>query len=82
MQAYRVETTVEHDGSVTLHDLPFQEGEPIETIILQRTVNTGGDQQYPLRGTPIQYSDPTEPVAAEDWAELEMTLEEYNRKCP
>lgn len=26
---------------------------------------------YPLRGTPIRYENPTEPVAADDWSALE-----------
>jgi len=25
------------------------------------------DERYPLRGTPIRYEEPTEPVALDDW---------------
>jgi len=34
MQAYRVETTVEPDGSLTVRDLPFVKGEKVEVIVL------------------------------------------------
>ncbi len=27
-------------------------------------------QRYPLRGTPLQYRDPTEPVVESDWGAL------------
>lgn len=67
MQAYRIETTVQQDGTVTLKDLPFQAGESIEVIILTRSDSTLQKNKYTLRGTPITYIDPTEPVAAEDW---------------
>jgi hypothetical protein len=67
VQAYRIETTVQQDGTVTLKDLPFQAGDSIEVIILTRSGSTLQKDKYPLRGTPITYSDPTEPVAVEDW---------------
>ena len=67
MQAYRVETTLQKDGTVTLHHLPFQAGEPVEIIILARSSEAQSSNRYPLRGTPVQYFDPTEPVAQNDW---------------
>ena len=33
MQAYRQETILEHDGTLTLRDLPLQAGEKVEVII-------------------------------------------------
>jgi len=67
MQAYRVEATVEHDGTLTLSNLPLRVGETVEVIILVHPPGVVGPQQYPLRGTPVHYHDPTEPVAQEDW---------------
>ena len=34
MQAYRVETTLTQDGTLTLRNLPFRAGEAVEVIIL------------------------------------------------
>lgn len=70
MQAYRIETTVEQDGALTLHDLPFQEGESIEVIILSAVKGAAIPDPYPLRGTPFSYQQPTEPVADSDWDAL------------
>ncbi|HEX8237635.1 MAG TPA: hypothetical protein VF600_16880 [Abditibacteriaceae bacterium] len=36
MQAYRIETTIQQDGTLTLQHLPFQAGEPVEIIVLAR----------------------------------------------
>ena len=67
MQAYRVETTVQQDGALTLEHLPFKAGEAIEVIILSRTNESDGPKGYSLRGTPFQYARPFDPVAEDDW---------------
>ncbi|MEO6906282.1 MAG: hypothetical protein ABI210_00175 [Abditibacteriaceae bacterium] len=67
MQAYRVETTIEKDGSLTLQLLPFQAGESIEVIVLPRVTEDSSTERYPLRGQPVQLIDPFEPLAQEDW---------------
>jgi len=67
MQAYRVETVLQSNGTVTLHHLPFQAGELIEIIVLARSAEAEICKSYPLRGMDIQYVQPTEPVAQDDW---------------
>ena len=67
MQAYRVETTVAQDGTLTLSNLPLRAGEAIEVIILVQPSAMRGHPRYPLRGMPVRYLDPTEPVAQADW---------------
>jgi hypothetical protein len=67
MQAFRIETIVQPDGTVMVQNLPLQAGETVEVIILVRPSTTPGQNAYPLRGTPITYIDPTEPVAETDW---------------
>ena len=67
MQAYRVATTVQQDGTLTLSNLPLHAGETVEVIILVQPSFAMDRQRYPLRGVPVQYVDPTEPVAQEDW---------------
>jgi hypothetical protein len=70
MQAYRVETTVQQDGMLTLSNLPLQAGETVEVIILVRP-SALRQNRYPLRGLPITYVDPTEPVAQADWEAIQ-----------
>ena len=67
MQAYRVETTLSENGTVTLHQLPFEAGESIEIIVLSRKDIATSADRYPLRGTPVQYHEPTQPIAQDAW---------------
>ena len=67
MHAYRVQTVLKQDGTLTLNDLPFGAGESVEVIIRAQLPPALPHNQYPLRGTPLQYDDPTAPVAQEDW---------------
>lgn len=66
MQAYRIETVVEEDGSLVLREVPVRAGEQVEVIVLVRD-HLGGTNRYPLRGKPVRYDDPTESVAEADW---------------
>ena len=66
MDTHRVETTLEQDGTLTLRDLPFQAGETVEVIILPKAVHSDATS-YALRGTLVGYTDPFNPVAAEEW---------------
>jgi len=69
MQTYRVETKLQKDGTLTLRNLPFQAGESVEVLVEVLIVVQAASQKnsYPLRGTPLHYTGPTEPVAEEDW---------------
>jgi hypothetical protein len=67
MQAFHVQTTIANDGTLKLNNLPFPAGEPVDVIILKRPTASPHQNPYPLRGTPIIYIDPTEPVAQADW---------------
>lgn len=73
MNAYRIETTLTENGTLTLQDLPFCAGDSVEIIVLERRSHTRhpGENPYPLRGKVIRYDDPTEPVALEDWEVLQ-----------
>jgi hypothetical protein len=71
MNAHRVETTINQDGTLTISGLPFQAGDEVEVIILERSPKPGGDNPYPLRGQPVQYDAPTEPVAENEWGALQ-----------
>lgn len=64
MFAHRVDATLNQEGSLVLTNLPFHAGETVEVIVLPRT-NTV--KSYTLRGKPVVYTDPLEPVAQNDW---------------
>lgn len=70
MQDYRVETTVSNDGSLSIKGLPFKAGDKVEVIIRGRNNTAGTGKCYPLRGKPIEYTDPFGSVAEEDWEAL------------
>ena len=71
MSVHRVETILAKDGTLTLTNLPFHAGEAVEVLILPRPQKPLGQERYPLHGKPIQYVNPTDPVAEEDWAALQ-----------
>lgn len=80
MQAYRIETTVEPDGSLTIRDLPFLKGEKVEVIVLPSPAKEAPLIQeadlHPLRGLPVIYHDPFEPAVPEsDWEVYNETSE-------
>jgi hypothetical protein len=70
MNAHRVETIINQDGTLTLRDIPFQAGDAVEVIILERPPKSNGENPYPLRGKPVRYDDPTESVAETEWGAL------------
>lgn len=66
MNAIRIETTVDEHGELHLTKLPFSAGESVEiTVVSQRT--DPRTNKFPLRGMPIIYEGPTDPIAGEDW---------------
>lgn len=66
MQAYRIEAEVQQNGTLTVKNLPLRAGETVEIIILVRPP-LNQTLPYPLRGLPVEYHQPTEPVAEQDW---------------
>lgn len=64
MYAHRVDTTLNQEGTLVLTNLPFHAGEAVEVIVLPRI---NAVKSYPLRGKPVAYDDPFEPVAQDDW---------------
>jgi hypothetical protein len=69
MKAHRVETTVSGDGSITVRNVPFLEGEEVEVIVLPLVSKqeVGVDRQ-PLRGSVPKFERPFESAAdADEW---------------
>ena len=69
MFAYRVETSIDKDGCLTLKGLPFKAGDTVEVIILKNSQHLKKNN-YPLHGKTIRYEHPTEPVAQSDWESI------------
>ena len=69
MDIYKVETTLQKDGTLTLTELPFHAGDSVKVILVPRTKRPEGNP-YPLRGKVIKYDRPFDPVAEEDWEVL------------
>lgn len=67
MQAHRAEATIRQDGTLTLENLPFRVGEVVEVIVLAQSNPAPRTNRYSLRGEPIRYVAPTEPVAHAEW---------------
>ena len=69
MQAHRIEATVQSNGKIVLENLPFDEGEAVEVIVLETKVKKEAAEIL-LHGTLLKYENPFEPVAVEDWEVL------------
>ena len=67
MESHRIEATLERDGTITLNDLPFHAGQTVEVVIVSKAEEPHRPRGYTLRGTPISYADPFEPVGVVDW---------------
>jgi hypothetical protein len=63
MNAFHIKTAIAENGTLVLSGIPFHAGDAVEVIILERTMQVSSQNKYPLRGTPINYIDPIEPVA-------------------
>ena len=72
MKAHRIETTLTENGTLTIGNLPFQAGDTVEIIILERYSRPLNSNPYPLRGKVIRYDDPFESATPlEDWEALQ-----------
>lgn len=67
MQVYAYELTIKKKGMITLKDLPLNAGQQVEVIIIPRSKRSPEEKRYPFWGKPIDYPNPTDPVAETDW---------------
>ena len=65
--AHRIETTVAADGTVVLDRLPFRAGDSVEVIVMRSDAAQTPHDLRLLRGIPVHYLRPFEPVAADEW---------------
>lgn len=71
MKAYKVEKKIAANGVIHLDALPFHEGELVEVIVIAREEKIRNSTPSPLRGMVIEYVNPTEPIAEDDWEVLQ-----------
>ena len=69
MDPIRIETKVDEHGEVHLTKLPFSAGELVEVVVVRKLSRQSG-HDFPLRGVPIKYNRPTDPVAENEWDAL------------
>ena len=70
MNAHRIETKIGANNTVLLKELPFEEGETVEVIILEKKIRLKRDNTNQLRGKVLKYDEPFEPIARDDWEVL------------
>jgi len=69
VEARWLEATVGERGELVLENLPFQPGEAVEVLIVSRRAPSPG-QGTGLRDSVLEYREPFDPVASEDWETL------------
>jgi hypothetical protein len=62
MEALRVKTELQQNGTLLLNNLPLRAGQAIEVIILIQPQPLPAAERYALRGMPVTYTDPFEPA--------------------
>lgn len=61
------QTTCTESGVITLRNLPIYEGGSVDVVVIPRSLAASVQDRYPLRGEPVEYIRPFEPVAGNDW---------------
>jgi hypothetical protein len=70
VQAHWTETTVGAHGELVLEGLPFEPGQPVEVLVVPRTAESTTAGGLSLRNSVLEFREPLEPVASEDWDAL------------
>ncbi len=68
MQAMRLETTVDENGTILLSGLPWGAGVAVEVIVLPQAQSSMAKSDRPLAGLPLRYDRPFDPaIEPEEW---------------
>ena len=70
MAAYRTAARIDRTGRLVVNDIPFQHGDEVEVIVVSRCTQHRCSGDTPLRGKPLRYDRPTDPVAVGEWEAL------------
>jgi hypothetical protein len=71
VQAQWRETTVGEHGELVLKGLPFEPGEPVEVLVVSKAATSTAAGGQSLRESVLEFREPLEPVAGEDWDALQ-----------
>lgn len=63
MQALHLEIICKEDGVITMRDLPIHEGDSFEVVLIPRRSCASLQDRYPMRGEPVEYLGPFDPVS-------------------
>jgi hypothetical protein len=70
VQAHWRETTVGEHGELVLEGLPFEPGQAVEVLVVSKTTGSTKGGFGSLRDSVLEFGEPLEPVASEDWDAL------------
>ena len=70
MTAYHTTAHIEAGGRLVVEPVPFQPGADVEVFVIARVPIKPGENACPLRGKPVRYEHPADPVAEDDWKAL------------
>ena len=70
MQAHWRDAAVGAQGELHLEGLPFEPGQPVEVLVISKTADSTTSADRSLQDSVLEFRDPTEPVACEDWDAL------------
>jgi hypothetical protein len=71
VQAHWRETTVGENGDLVLEGLPFEPGQPVEVLVVSKTAGSKTAGSRSLRDSVLEYHEPLEPIASQDWDALQ-----------
>lgn len=71
VQAHWRQTTVGEHGELVLEGLPFEPGQPVEVLVVSKTAGSATAASRSLRDSVLEFREPLEPVASEDWDALQ-----------
>lgn len=70
MEAHWRETTIGEHGELVLGGLPFEPGQPVEVLVVSKTIGPVTVSMESLRDSVLEFREPSEPVSSEDWEAL------------
>lgn len=71
VQAHWQETTVGEHGELVLEGLPFEAGQRVDVLVVSKSEGPSMMAGQSLRDSVLEYREPLEPVAGEDWDALQ-----------
>jgi hypothetical protein len=58
-------------GELVLETVPFEPGQPVEVLVVSKAAGATSAGGRSLRDSVLEFHEPLEPVASEDWDALQ-----------